>query len=325
MTAGAGTSGPSSRGHVVAWGMWNAGAAAYHSVVLTFVFSVYLTGAVGRGLPGPVTAEAWLGYALGAAGLVIAVTAPVVGQRADATGRRKRATLGWTAATVTSMAALVTVRPDWHWLAPGLVLLGLGSIFAELASVPYNAMLGQVSTPATMGRVSGLGWAMGYAGGAALLPVVYFGLIAGGGGLVGAPTADGFNVRLAAPVAAAWFVALAVPMFVTLPESVPTAVGTARLGGVGADRALARALRGGRAALDEHLPPARARGAPPGGPRPPPRSARTGSGCSGPTGSWLEISGSSARTTRPHWCSSARARSTATASPRSPPSPRCWP
>jgi len=35
--------------------------------------------------------------------------------------------------------------------------MGLGSIFAEFAAVSYNAMLPQVSTPATIGRVSGFG------------------------------------------------------------------------------------------------------------------------------------------------------------------------
>ena len=155
----------SSRGRVFAWGLWDWGSSAYNAVILTFVFSVYLTDAVGRGLPGPIDAGAWLGYAIGAAGLLIALAAPVLGQRSDAAGRRKFATGVWTACTVATMAALFAVREDWHWLWLGLVLLALGSIFYELASVSYNAMLVQVSTPATIGRVSGFGWSMGYFGG----------------------------------------------------------------------------------------------------------------------------------------------------------------
>ena len=199
--------------------MWNAGAAAYHTVILTFVFSVYLTGAVGRNLPGPIDADAWLGYAIGAAGALVAVLAPVIGRRVDETGRRKRATLTWTALTTAAMAALVVIGEDWHWLALGLVLLALGSVFSELATVSYNAMLRQTATPATIGRISGFGWAMGYLGGVALLLVVYFGLIAGGGGLLRVPTADGLNIRLAAPMAAAWFAALAVPLFLAFPDA----------------------------------------------------------------------------------------------------------
>jgi UMF1 family MFS transporter len=209
----------SSRGQVFAWGLWDWGSSAYNAVILTFVFSVYLTDAVGRGLPGPIDAGAWLGYAIGGAGLLIALAAPVLGQRSDAAGRRKFATGVWTACTVATMAALFAVREDWRWLWLGLVLLALGSIFYELASVSYNAMLVQVSTPATMGRISGFGWSMGYFGGIVQLLGVYLLLIAGEGGALGVSTADGLNIRVVALVAAAWFAVFAIPLLVVVAGS----------------------------------------------------------------------------------------------------------
>ena len=45
-------------------------------------------------------------------------------------------------------------------------------MFFEFAGVNYNAMLSQVSTPRSIGRVSGFGWGMGYIGGIVLLLVV---------------------------------------------------------------------------------------------------------------------------------------------------------
>lgn len=230
------------RGRVVAWALWDGGAAAYNAVILTFVFGVYLTGTVGKDLPGPIDANAWLGYSTGIAGLLIALMAPVIGQRADAAGRRRRATGVWTALCVASIVALFWVQPDWRWLAYGLVVLGLGSIFYELATVSYNAMLRQVSTPETMGRISGFGWSMGYFGGIVLLLAVYLGLIAGDGGLLGAPTDDALNVRLVALVAAVWFAVLAVPLFVAVPE-VPPEPGATHLGVAGSYRRLVRDLR----------------------------------------------------------------------------------
>lgn len=231
------------RSRVVAWALWDGGSAAFNAVILTFVFSVYLTGAVGKDLPGPIDANAWLGYSTGAAGLLIALMAPVIGQRADATGRRKRATGVWTGLCVVSMALLFLVRDDYHWLALGLVLLGLGSIFYELATVSYNAMLAQVSTPVTIGRVSGFGWSMGYFGGIVLLLAVYVGLIAGHGGALGVATQDGFNIRLVALAAAAWFALLAIPLFVAVPEVPPSADGVGRLGVLGSYRKLVGDLR----------------------------------------------------------------------------------
>jgi len=233
----------SSRGRVFAWGLWDWGSSAYNAVILTFVFSVYLTDAVGRGLPGPIDAGAWLGYAIGGAGLLIALAAPVLGQRSDAAGRRKFATGVWTACTVATMAALFAVREDWRWLWLGLVLLALGSIFYELASVSYNAMLVQVSTPATMGRISGFGWSMGYFGGIVQLLGVYLLLIAGEGGALGVSTADGLNIRVVALVAAAWFAVFAIPLLVVVPELPPADPGAARLGVAGSYRKLVHDLR----------------------------------------------------------------------------------
>ena len=215
---------PPTRGQVLAWGLWDWGSAAYNTIILTFVFSVYLTGTVGADLPGPISANSWLAWSIGLAGLVLALLAPVLGARADATGRRRRSLGVWTAATVITMTGLVAVRADHRYLALGLVLLGLGSIFAELAGVSYNAVLRQVSTPATLGRVSAFGWAMGYLGGIVLLLAVYLGFIAGDGpvrGLLGVAAADGWNIRLVALVAAVWFAVFAVPVLVAVPEAPP--------------------------------------------------------------------------------------------------------
>ena len=236
---------PATRGQVLAWGLWDWGSAAYNTIVLTFVFSVYLTDTVGADLPGSIRPNSWLARTIGLAGLVLAVLAPVLGSRADATGRRRRSVGIWTAATVATMAGLVAVRDDYHYLPLGLVLLGLGSICYELAAVSYNAVLRQVSTPATIGRVSAFGWAMGYFGGIVLLLVAYEGFIAGDGpvrGLLGVPTADGWTVRLVALVAAVWFALFAVPVLVSVPEAPPRG-GPAPAGIAASYRALGADLR----------------------------------------------------------------------------------
>lgn len=233
------------RARAVAWGLWDWGSAAFNAVILTFVFSVYLTDAVGDDLPGDVSANSWLGYSIGAAGFLIALMAPVIGQRADSAGRRKLSVGAWTTLTVVAMAGLFLVKDDYHFLWLGLLLLGLGSIFFQLAEVSYFAMLTQVSTPATIGRVSGFGWAMGYFGGIVLLLGVYLGLIAGDGdtrGFAGVPTAEGLNIRVVALVAAGWFLVFALPLVFRVPE-VPRSAQPSRLGVVGSYRKLFADLR----------------------------------------------------------------------------------
>jgi MFS transporter, UMF1 family len=236
--AGAAPSVP--RARVVAWGFWDWGSSAFNAVILTFVFSVYLTKGVGDGRP---AASAALGYATGFAGLVIALLAPVIGQRADSAGRRKFATGVWTVLTVACTAGLFFVRDDYSYLWLGLVLLAVGQVFIELAGVSYNAMLSQVSSPQNVGRVSGFGWSMGYFGGIVLLLLVYVGLVAGEGGALGVPTADGLNIRVVALVAAVWFLAFAIPLFVGVPEVPADPDRPPRLGVIGAYRALLADLR----------------------------------------------------------------------------------
>ena len=188
------------RSRVAAWVLWDFGATPINAIVVTFVFSVYLTNAVGDDLPGDVSPASWLGRALAVAGLMVAVFAPVTGVWVDAQGRRRRALALLTGAMVVLTASMSLIRDDHRFLLPGLVMLAATAALSELATVPYNAMLRELSTPQTAGRVSGLGLAAGYVGSVVVLVIVYVGFVAGTGdtrGLLALPTADGQNVRAA--------------------------------------------------------------------------------------------------------------------------------
>lgn len=112
------------------------------------------------------------------------------------------------------------IREDLSYLWAGLALLALTAACSDLASVPYNAMLRQLATPETSGRISGFGWAAGYFGSVLLLLVVYTGFISGDGptrGLLDIPNAGGLNVRAAMLLTAAWMAAFALPVLIFPP------------------------------------------------------------------------------------------------------------
>ncbi|WP_101947059.1 MFS transporter [Mycobacterium sp. 3519A] len=222
------------------WALWDFGATGVNAIVVTFVFSVYLTSSVGQDLPGHTSAASWLGRALAVAGVVVAVLAPVTGVWVDAPWRRRRVLAMLTGAAVLLTAAMSLIRDDYHYLLPGLILLACTAACNDLATVPYNAMLRQVSTTESAGRVSGFGLGMGFFGSVLLLLIVYFGFISGDGdvhGLLGLPGADGQNVRAAVLLAAVWFAVFALPVFVAVP---PIPVGERResVGFLGAYRTL---------------------------------------------------------------------------------------
>lgn len=210
---------PPTRKQVVSWGFWDWGSAAFNAVIITFVFSVYLTDSVGDDIAG---AGSWFAWSLGIAGFFIAVLAPVTGQRADAGGHRKLSLGLWTGLVVVAMLALYFVKNEASYFWLGLVLLGVASIFSSFAEVSYSAMMRQISTPQTIGRVSGFGWAMGYFGGIVLLLISYFGFISGDGplkGFLGVSSEAGINIRIVAVMAAIWFAVFAIPVLFAVPET----------------------------------------------------------------------------------------------------------
>lgn len=238
------------RSKIAAWALWDCGSTGFNAIVVTFVFSVYLTDTVGQGITGDTSPASWLGRALTVSGLTVAVLAPLTGVLVQAPHRRRTALVVLTGLAAVFTCAMSLIRADPRYLVPGLALLALAAACSDLASVPYNAMLRQLSTPQTVGRVSGLGWAAGYIGSVALLLLVYIGFIRGDGphrGLLGIPTGDGQNVRAAMILAALWFLVFALPLMLSAHTSgVPddTTGGELPSGVLGGYRRLWTDLRG---------------------------------------------------------------------------------
>ena len=212
------------RSRVVAWAIWDTGATGMNAIVVTFVFSVYLTGQVGTGLAGTTTPAEWLGRTLTASGLVVALLAPATGLWVDAAHRRRPVLAVLTGLAVALTASMSLIADDPVYLWPGLALLACTAACSDLATVPYNAMLRELSTPSTSGRISGIGSAAGYSGTVLLLLIVYLGLMQGEGdtrGLLGITAADGWPVRASMLLTAAWFLLFALPLLMTRSTESP--------------------------------------------------------------------------------------------------------
>lgn len=205
---------------VIEWSLWDWGSAAFNAVATTFVFSTYLT-ADGVFIDSG-EANSYLSIGLTIAGLMIALLAPITGQRADRKGKGG-VWLGWfTGAVVACMLTTFFVAPQSAlgpqgalWL--GIAMLGLGNVFFEFASVNYNAMLNHLADKKDIGRISGLGWGMGYVGGIVLLLILYVGLI--GPNIFGVSQENGLNIRVSMVIAALWFGGFALPVILRPPTS----------------------------------------------------------------------------------------------------------
>ncbi|MCV7191410.1 MFS transporter [Mycolicibacterium brumae] len=212
------------RSDVVAWALWDCGSTGLNAIVITFVFSVCLTNTVGANLEGTTSPASWLGRALTIAGITVAVLAPATGVWVQNPRRRRTVLTVLTLAAVSLTASMSLIHADASYLFAGLALLAATAAVSDLASVPYNAMLRQLATPQTAGRVSGFGWAAGYLGSVALLFVIYWLFVSGSGetrGLLQIPTADGANIRAAMPAAAGWFAVFGLPLLLRANRIAP--------------------------------------------------------------------------------------------------------
>ncbi|WP_167137617.1 MFS transporter [Diaminobutyricimonas sp. TR449] len=223
------------RRQVTAWALWDWGSASFNAVVTTFVFSTYLASrlfvdsdvldsgndaAINRVLADNASLVGW---ALAAAGILVALLAPVMGQRTDGSGRRKLWLGINTGLVVAAMSAMFFVEGAPAYFVLGATLLAVGNVFFEFASVNYNAMLVQVSNRHNIGKVSGFGWGLGYVGGIVLLVVLLLLFIQSFGaegqtGLLGISTDGGLNIRVAVFASAVWFAIFAIPVLVAVPE-----------------------------------------------------------------------------------------------------------
>ncbi|MFV0425495.1 MAG: MFS transporter [Beutenbergiaceae bacterium] len=207
---------PVPRSVVRAWTIWDFGQQSFNTVILTFVYSVYVTGLAADPDYGAAlftNTQAW-------AGLAIALLAPAMGTMAD----RARNSRLWltilTLATIACMAGLWFVRPEESYLLLGCIIIAVASVFSELANVFYYAMLIQVSTPKTYGRISGTAWGLGYIGGVLALVITLFGFILEGRFLP-IPTDDAMNVRGVALLCALWFLIFGLPLLILAPKDPP--------------------------------------------------------------------------------------------------------
>ena len=231
---------PAPRKQVISWAMWDWALQPFNTVILTFVWvALYLTSRmfldeevrasglladgsymncnqaeyIGSDYCGGLTdLSTWWGWANFAAGIVILLLAPVLGQQADARGNKKKWVIGATIGVALLQFVLFFVEADPKYFWFGAFAVAIAAVVSEIGNVSYYAMLSEVSTPKNVGRISGLGWGLGYIGGVvaliACIPVLF---------LVGQD--EPLSFKLVAVICAVWTIVFSIPMFRNVPES----------------------------------------------------------------------------------------------------------
>ncbi len=223
------------RKRIWGWFFFDWASQPYNTLLLTFIFGPYVKDVMGDGT----SAQAAWGFGIAAAGIVIAILAPILGAIADTGGNRLRFIWGFSALYVLGSSMLWFTDPVDFNLYSTLFFFAIGLIGMEFATIFTNSMLPDLGPREEIGRISGNGWAFGYLGGLITL-VIMLTLLAEnkttGTTLIGIDPLFGLNAearegtRAVGPLTALWYVIFMVPFFLWVrdPRQHPAPKGAVR-------------------------------------------------------------------------------------------------
>lgn len=208
------------------WVLYDWASQPLYTLILTFLFAPYFATAVAGS---PERGQALWGYGAAVAGILIALGSPFLGAMADGGSRRKPWIAMFAAIMVVAMSTLWIAKPGADTTTIILILAAfvIATAAAEFATVFTNSMMPSLVPPDGLGKLSGAGYAVGYAGGLASL-VIMAGLIVtnpatgktllGLDPLIALDAAEREGDRLVGPFAAIWFALFMIPFFLFVPD-----------------------------------------------------------------------------------------------------------
>ncbi len=225
----------SARKRIWGWYFFDWASQPYATLLLTFIFGPYFAQIataeyMADGLAeeaAKAQAQAFWGFGLLVAGLIIAILSPILGAIADGSGRRMIWIWAFSAAYIAGASGLWTLAPDAPVLTQALILFCIGFIGMEFATTFANSLLPSLAPREEIGRISGLGYAFGYLGGLVGLILMLL-LFAESGDtgktLLGNDPAFGLDAdaregtRFVGPFAALWYAIFMIPFFLWVRE-----------------------------------------------------------------------------------------------------------
>jgi len=209
------------------WVLFDWSCQPFYTLITTFLFAPFFTSVV---VSGPSGAALW-GYIAGLSAILVAIGSPVLGAVADARGRSKPLMAAIAVVFAVSQALLWYAEPGITgpqlWLV--VVAMIVATACSEYATVLNNALMPRLVPSDQLGRISGIGWAVGYIGGivSLLLMAAFIVIDPNTGktmlGLESLIPSDPSRPadRIVGPLSALWFLIFVTPFFLFTPDAPP--------------------------------------------------------------------------------------------------------
>lgn len=198
---------------VWSWAGYDFANSPFTTLVVTFIYATFFTQVIA---PDAIRGTALWSRGVTATAIAVALLSPIFGALADRGGYRKRFLAISTIAAIGGTLSLYGVLPGE--VGQALFWFVLANVSFEMGLVFYNAFLPDIAPAERIGRISGYGWALGYAGGLIALILALVTLVQPEVPWFGFSKVDGENIRATNLLVAAWFAIFSVPIFLWVKE-----------------------------------------------------------------------------------------------------------
>ncbi|MEK7287974.1 MAG: MFS transporter [Elusimicrobiota bacterium] len=203
---------------VWAWAFYDFANSPFATTITAVIFNVYFAKVVAKNAP--LYGDTIWGILVAISTLLAGILCPFLGALADLRGTKKP----WLAFSA-AIGSLATM--SLFWSGPGTLLMSsvlfiVANLSFSLSLGFYNAFLNDLATDKTIGRVSGLGWALGYVGGGLCLAINL--AMIQKPEIFGLPTANDIPVRMSCLICGLWWGIFTVPLILWVPEKKTSSV-----------------------------------------------------------------------------------------------------
>ena len=166
---------PVKKREIFGWAMYDFANSAFATTILAVIFNQYFATVVAGGERGVelfgfcLHGASFFTFSVSLSMAISALLSPFLGAVADVSASKKRFLMVFCYIAVLFTGLLYFVHEGHYWR--GAILFIIANIGFAGGNVYYNAFLPELSTDQSIGRISGLGWALGYLGGGALLAI----------------------------------------------------------------------------------------------------------------------------------------------------------
>ena len=199
---------------IFSWACFDFANSAFTTLIGTFLYSNLFVFAIA---PNEFEGTRMWGYAVAISSVAIGLLSPALGAIADAYGWKRRFMASFI--ILCSLASCALYFPESGQVIFALILFSIGTIAVEMAIVFNNAFLPEIAPREEHGKISGLAFAVGYAGGLICLGLALVGFVQPEQPWFGLSKEGSQHIRATNVLVGIWILVFSLPMLFWVKDS----------------------------------------------------------------------------------------------------------